>query len=220
MEIQNLKMENAKLTKDKRAYKEEHAQNKQLQATIKQQQKEIAALKDEIKSLKDTNDFLSDQVRKNKKLKLKTIYKIWILFYKKVNNLNKQIYELNNKENDSGSNKPTSSDSGSNRPPSATILQQGLITSLSRKLYGGAIDTGVEGSPRPQDPNRSTHLADFDINTSSLKPIPTVDQESKAPTITTTTATAASATPSHLNRSVLPPETPSSSLRQRNCAQQ
>lgn len=62
MEIQNLKMENAKLAKEKRSYKEEHALNKQLQATIKQNAKDIAKLNDDNKSLKEANDFLSNQV--------------------------------------------------------------------------------------------------------------------------------------------------------------
>jgi cell division protein FtsB len=55
-------MENAKLAKEKRSYREEHSLNKQLQATIKQNTKDIAKLTEDNNSLKETNDFLSNQV--------------------------------------------------------------------------------------------------------------------------------------------------------------
>ena len=46
VEIQNLKIENTKLMKEKRTYREEHAQNKQLQVAVKQHLKEITKIKE------------------------------------------------------------------------------------------------------------------------------------------------------------------------------
>ena len=62
LEIQNLKIDNTKLAKEKSSYKDEHAINKQLQAIIKQNAKDIAKLTEDNNSLKETNDFLSNQV--------------------------------------------------------------------------------------------------------------------------------------------------------------
>ena len=131
--------------------------------------------------------------------------------------MNKQIYELNNKENDSKS---------SSAAKTLGSQQAGIVTNLSKKLLAsGAVGsvTGGEWSPRSQEAIRSTHLADFDTNaSSSLKVNINPDEDAAATAIAkTTNLTATSAvTPSHLNRTTLPPETPSSSLRQRNCAQQ
>lgn len=70
-EVTALKADLAKLQKERKAYKEEHSQNKKLKL-------QMTKLEETIKELESTNDFLSRQV----------------------NNLNDHIYELSNKENE------------------------------------------------------------------------------------------------------------------------
>ena len=82
-EIQTLKTELGKLLKERKQYKEEHKDNKQLKQVINKHLSEIDKLNQAIKEMQETNDFLTQQI----------------------NTLNQHIFELNNggagnKEND------------------------------------------------------------------------------------------------------------------------
>ncbi len=66
-EIQSLKAEVSKLTKERKLYKEEHKENKQLKQSVEK-------LNGTLKEMQETNDFLTSQI----------------------NNLNQHIFELNN----------------------------------------------------------------------------------------------------------------------------
>jgi hypothetical protein len=107
-----------------------------------------------------------------------------------VNVLNDRIFDLTNKENES--KKETKS------VRSTKKLDSTDYSSPSKNL----------------NPNRSIHLADFDTNTSAI-----VGKASTAHIEDESTSSKATTTPNNINR-ITAPETPSSSIRQRQCAQQ
>jgi chromosome segregation ATPase len=73
-EIQTLKTELNKYLKERKLYKEEHKDNKQLKQVINKHLSEIDKLNQAVKDMQETNDFLTTQI----------------------NNLNQHIFELNN----------------------------------------------------------------------------------------------------------------------------
>ncbi len=81
-EIQTLKTELNKYLKERKLYKEEHKDNKQLKQVINKHLSEIDKLNQAVKDMQETNDFLTSQI----------------------NNLNQHIFELNN----AGNNKENS----------------------------------------------------------------------------------------------------------------
>ncbi len=76
-EIQTLKTELNKYLKERKLYKEEHKDNKQLKQVINKHLSEIDKLNQTVKDMQETNDFLTSQI----------------------NNLNQHIFELNNTGN-------------------------------------------------------------------------------------------------------------------------
>jgi hypothetical protein len=166
---------------------------KQENAKLNKEKEKQRIYKDEHKINKQLQLEISKLKEENKSLKETNA-----IFCNQIEMLNKQIIEISNKENTSAND---------------SLYLQATKNLFQKKLLDSSpMPVGVAGVVQAAA-NKSTHLADFDLNSSASILVPkstnpeSVNEQSGTPN-------------SNANKTTTTPATPSSSLRQRQCAQQ